>query len=97
SSWSGRPLDLHNVGAFLEPSTLVCRIAQPGELEAILAISQEELEFVRPDQRVDLFLASEPGTKRTSAVEHISQQKMQAAPRNLSLKAGGDMATRTDE
>ena len=97
ATWSGRPLDLHNVGAYLEPSTLLCRIAQPGELEAILAISQDELEFVRPDQRVDLFLTSEPGSKRRSSIEHISQQQMQAAPKNLTLKSGGDMATRTDE
>jgi len=36
ASWSGRPLDLHNVGAFLEAGTLVCRIAQPevgGEID----------------------------------------------------------------
>ena len=97
ATWSGRPLDLHNVGAYLEPSTLLCRIAQPGELEAILAISQDELEFVRPDQQVDLFLATEPGAKRISTIEHISQQEMKTAPRNLSLKSGGDMATRTDE
>lgn len=97
ASWSGRPLDLHNVGAYLEPSTLVCHIAQPGELEAILAINQDELEFVRADQPVDLFLSTEPGSKRTSSIEHISQQEMQAAPRNLTLKSGGDMATRTDE
>lgn len=97
ATWSGRPLDLHNVGAYLEPSTLICHIAQPGELEAILAISQDELDFVSPDQRVDLFLSAEPNLKRTSSIEHISQQEMQAAPRNLTLKSGGDMATRTDE
>ena len=97
ATWSGRPLELHNVGAYLEPSTLICHIAQPGELEAILAISQDELEFVSPDQLVDLFLSTEPNLKRTSSIEHISQQQMQAAPRNLTLKSGGDMATRTDE
>lgn len=97
ATWSGRPLELHNVGAYLEPSTLLCRIAQPGELEAILAISQDELEFVRSDQPVDLFLSAGPGVKRTSSIEHISQQEMKAAPRNLTLKSGGDMATRTDE
>jgi putative peptide zinc metalloprotease protein len=97
ATWSGRPLDLHNVGAHLEPSTLLCRIAQRGELEAILAISQDELEFVRPDQQVDLFLSADPTSKRLSRIEHISQQEMQAAPKNLTLKSGGDMATRTDE
>ena len=64
ASWSGRPLDVRNVGAYLEASTLVCRIAQPGKLEAILAIDQEELDFVRAGQRVDLLLASLPGEKR---------------------------------
>ena len=46
---------------------------------------------------MDLFLSTEPNLKRTSSIEHISQQQMQAAPRNLTLKSGGDMATRTDE
>lgn len=96
ATWSGRPLDVQNVGAFLESSTLVCRIAQPGELEAILAIDQDELEFIAPDQKVEIVLEGHSGVKFQSRIEHVSQQEMQAAPKSLSLRGGGEMATRTD-
>ena len=94
--WAGRPLELHNVGAYLEASTLVCRIAQPGEWEAILLIDQEEIEFVNARQPVDLYLDGLPGRKLTGQVDQISQEDMHSAPTNVSLKSGGDLATRTD-
>ena len=76
ASWSGRPLEARNVGAYLEASTLVCRIAQPGKLEAILAIDQDELDFVRPGQPVDLLLASLPGQRLTGRIDHIAEENM---------------------
>jgi putative peptide zinc metalloprotease protein len=97
ASWSGRPLDGRNVGAYLEASTLVCRIAQPGKLEAILAIDQEELDFVRPGQCVDLLLASQPGEKRPGRIDHIAEQNMEAASTRLAARAGGQLATRADQ
>jgi len=97
ASWSGRPLDGRNVGAYLEASTLVCRIAQPGELEAILAIDQDELEFVQPGQSADLFLASRLGEKRVGKIDHIAEQNMAAAPTRLAARAGGQLATQPDK
>jgi hypothetical protein len=38
-----------------------------------------------------------PGEKLAGSIELISQQEMQAVPAALSLKSGGDLATRTDE
>jgi putative peptide zinc metalloprotease protein len=96
-TWSGRPLELRNVGAYLEASTTIGQIAQPGEYEAILLIPEQELEFLKPEQRVDLYPACLPGKKQTARIEHLSQQELQAAPVALSLKAGGHLATRTDE
>ena len=96
SNWSGRPLEVRNVGAHLESSVLLCRIMQPGELEAILAIDEQELDFVARSQAVDLYLAQFPGRRFTGRIEQISQQELQAAPQNLSAKSGGDLATRTD-
>jgi putative peptide zinc metalloprotease protein len=97
ASWSGRPLDQRNVGAYLEASTLVCRVAQPGKLEAILAIDQEELDFVRSGQVVDLLLASRPGKKWPGQIDHIAEQNMEAAPTRMAARAGGQLATRADQ
>ena len=90
ASWSGRPLDARNVGAYLEASTLVCRIAQPGQLEAILAIDQEELDFVRAGQQVDLLLANRCRAKvARGQIDRIAEENMQAAPTRLAARAGG--------
>jgi putative peptide zinc metalloprotease protein len=97
ASWSGRPLDACNVGAYFEASTLVCRIAQPGKLEAILAIEQEELDFVRPEQQVELLIASRPGEKLPGRIDHIAEQNMETAPARLAARAGGQLTTRTDQ
>jgi putative peptide zinc metalloprotease protein len=95
-SWSGRPLEVRNVGAYLEPSTLLCQIAQPGQLEAILAIDQNELDFVRTGQPVDLLLASLPGHRLTGKIDRIAEEKMAAVPTRLTARGGGQLATKAD-
>jgi putative peptide zinc metalloprotease protein len=96
ASWSGRPLDVRNVGAYLEASTLVCKIAQPGKLEAVLAVDQEELDFVRSGQAVDLLQASHPGKRLPGQIDHIAEQNMEAAPTRMAARGGGQLATRAD-
>jgi len=96
AAWTGRPLEARNVGAFLEMSTLVGRIAQSGQLEAILAIDQDELDFVRSGQTVDLLLDSLPGQRLSSRIDRIAEQNMQTAPTRLAARTGGTMATRQD-
>jgi putative peptide zinc metalloprotease protein len=96
AAWNGRPLETRNVGAYLETSTLVGRIAQPGQLEAILAIDQDEVDFVRTGQVVDLLLDSLPGQRLSSRIDRIAEQNMQTAPTRLAVRAGGDLATRPD-
>jgi putative peptide zinc metalloprotease protein len=97
ASWWGRPLEVRNIGAYLESSTLVCRIAEPGRLEAIVAIDQDDLDFVQAGQAVDLFLASLPGQRLTGRLDHVAEQNMEAASTRLAARAGGELATRTDE
>jgi hypothetical protein len=95
AAWSGRPLDVRNVGAHLEASTLLGRIAQPGQLEAILAVPQEEMDFVREGQRVELLLSNLPGEKLAGTIEHIAAEELKAASDRLSTRGGGQLATRT--
>ena len=97
ASWTGRPLEARNLGAYLETSTLVGRIAQPGQLEAILAIDQEELDFVRPGQTVDLLLTPLPGQRLSGRIDRIAEENMQAAPARLAARSGGGLATHTQE
>jgi putative peptide zinc metalloprotease protein len=94
-SWSGRPLDARNVGAHLEASTLLGQVAQPGRLEAILVVPQEEMDFVRQQQRVDLLLDQLPGQLLTGRIEHIAADELKAASARLSTRGGGRLATQT--
>ncbi len=76
TTWSGRPLELRNVGAFLPASTLLGRIAQPSKFEAILAIPQEEMDFVAVGQSVDVLLPSHPGKRLRGQVVRISSENL---------------------
>jgi putative peptide zinc metalloprotease protein len=96
ASWSGRPWDARNRGAWLEQSTIVCRIAQPGQWEALLALPQQEAEFVHGGQTVDIVLDHQPSRKFAGEIAQTSQQQLEAAPLSLSTKGGGPLATRTD-
>jgi putative peptide zinc metalloprotease protein len=95
TAWSGRPLDVRNVGAHLEASTLLGRITQPGQLEAILIVPQEEMDFVREGQRVELLLDQLPGEKLAGSIDHVATDELKAASDRLSTRGGGQLATRT--
>jgi putative peptide zinc metalloprotease protein len=95
AAWSGRPLDSRNVGAYLEASTLLGRVAQPGQLEAILAVPQEEMDFVSAGQDVEILLKQLPGEKLTGRIDHIASEELKATSPRLSLRGGGQLATRT--
>ena len=96
-SWHGTPLEPRNVGAYLEQQTLVARIVpDPRRLEAILAVDQGDIEFVQPDQTVELFVRQLPGTPLRSTTQSISPIRMKAVPPALSSRTGGPLVTTTD-
>jgi putative peptide zinc metalloprotease protein len=93
--WTGRPLDLRNVGAHLDASTLIGRVVQPGSFEAILAVPQEEMDFVLAGQRVEILLHQLPGEKLAGQIDHIASEELKAASARQSTRGGGQLATRT--
>ncbi len=93
--WSGKPLDVANVGATYGDDVMVCRVGDPHQLEAILAIDQTEVEYLLEEQRVELFFHHLPSRYFISSVKRISQVKMEAAPESMSAKKGGSLATAT--
>ncbi|MCI0360760.1 MAG: HlyD family efflux transporter periplasmic adaptor subunit, partial [Planctomycetaceae bacterium] len=95
AAWSGRPLDVRNIGAHLEASTLLGQIVQPGQLEAILAVPQEEMDYVREGQRVEMLLHHLPGEKLAGQIDRIAAEELKAASNRLSTRGGGQLATRT--
>lgn len=93
--WQGRPLSARNQGAFLEKGTCLGKLAPTGEFEAVLAIDQNSMEFIRTGQQVDVILDQWPGRKIHGKIEHLSEEPWNAVPPSLSTKAGGRVPTRT--
>jgi len=91
--WTGRPLDTKNVGGMLNESTLICRIGDPTQLEAVLAIDQSDMEFIAGKQPVEIFVPHLPGRVYVTQIDRIANEKMKAAPQSLSSRSGGPLAT----
>jgi putative peptide zinc metalloprotease protein len=95
ASWHGRPLSEKNRGAYLEKGTLLGKLARSGEFEAVLAIDQNAMEFVRQGQPVEIVLDQWPGRKLRGNIEHLSEEPWNALPPALSSKSGGPIQTST--
>lgn len=101
-SWTGSILEDKNRGAALRESDLICRIGDPNDLEAVLVVDQEDIEFV--DQamhdgatpEVSICLDAFPGTTLYSQVSRIAKVDLKVTPASLSSRAGGELNTKTD-
>jgi putative peptide zinc metalloprotease protein len=96
ANWSGHPLELRNVGAFLASGVVVGEIGDPSALEAVLTIDEASLDFVRVGQAVDVVLDELPGERLTTTLATLSAEQLDFAPAALSHKSGGELVTRTD-
>lgn len=95
--WTESPLDPKNLGAHLEPGTLVCQIGDPTQWEATLVIDQGDVEMVRPGQPVRIKLDPLVGQTFRGEVADVGRVEMKTTPASLSHQAGGALATRTDD
>jgi hypothetical protein len=67
---------------------------QPGQLEAILVIPQDELDFVAAGQQVEILLSHLKGEKLAGQIDRIATEELKAASPRLSIRGGGQLATR---
>jgi putative peptide zinc metalloprotease protein len=95
-TWSGTPLDEHLYRPYLREGTLFCQIGDPHSLEAILIIEQEDLDFVKEGQTVDLKFDALPDVTLHGTIDRISLSNMKITPRRLSTKAGGELPSHVD-
>jgi putative peptide zinc metalloprotease protein len=97
--WSGSPFDPRNRGMYVEVSTemALCEIGDPQQMEAVLAIDQADIEFVKIGDDVRIKLESMPWKTFESEVAEISRRDMRVAPTSLANQAGGALATTTDQ
>ena len=96
--WDGSPLQERNLGAYLTQSTFVGQVIEDmSQLEAVLAIDQSDIEFVRSSQPVELLIRQIPLKVFESTTDRISPSEMKSTPKSLSSKYGGDIVTITNE
>ena len=95
--WTGSPFAVKNLGATLSQSMLFCEIGDPHKMEADLIIEQDDLEYVHKDQPVTIKVDELPHRTFQSTILEIEKVNLKILPKSLSSKAGGEMATKTDE
>ncbi len=110
-TWSGTPFDPENLNAHLDEDVLFCLVGDPQKHEALLVIDQTDIELVAEGQRVELKLdelphrtfkynsvhsADDQTQRELLVIADIGPAQLEAAPRGLSAKAQGELATKTD-
>lgn len=73
ASWTGTPLDATSEGASLEVGTCVAWVGDPMQLEAVVAIDQRHVEYVRPGQRASIVLDQYPSKRFSGHVAKIAR------------------------
>ena len=96
-SWSGTPLEPRNRGAFLQEGVMFCQVGDPSKMEALMVVDQDDVEYLATDQEVDIKLDELPGDTLQGMIAEIAKEPLRVSPRHISNKAGGELATKTDE
>jgi putative peptide zinc metalloprotease protein len=97
SNWSGTPLDERNQGAYLQEGVMFCQVGNPADMEAVLIVEQDDIEYLAEKMLVDVKLDELPGDTLRGKIDEIAKEPLRVSPRHISNKAGGELATKTDE
>ncbi len=81
--WFGTPLDPANAGAWLEEGTKVCVIGNPKTREAVLFVSQQNIELIRKGQRVHLLLDDHAQREVRGRVSELAASPSREIPDEL--------------
>jgi hypothetical protein len=93
--WTGHPLDQANQGSLLETGTLVCLVADARLSTATLLVEQNDIEFVRVGDEVELQFDQFKGRVISGVVESIARTGTELV--TPQLVASGQAATKQDD
>jgi putative peptide zinc metalloprotease protein len=77
-SWSGSLLEPTNLGAALEPGTLVCLVGNPRSVTAVLLVDDVDVKRLQPGQEVWLRIDQLPGQVMKGEVVDVSHHELRA-------------------
>lgn len=97
TTWSGSPFDPENIGARFISPTKFCQVGDPALMEARLAVDQNDIDFVKPNQKVEIMLNQTAEYVYTKCVvERVSTEDLKNTPPHLSSLHGGSLPTKMD-
>ncbi|MEM1063021.1 MAG: HlyD family efflux transporter periplasmic adaptor subunit, partial [Planctomycetota bacterium] len=95
-TWSGRPTDPQNAGAFFEPGTLLGTIATGDDYQVRLYVPQHVRDDLEVGQPVSIRIESVPDRLFEGTIEEFAPEGQEFAEEAVSVKYGGGFATETD-
>ncbi len=81
--WTGTPMEPENRGAWLEEGTVLCLVGDKLAREAIVLLRQQDVELIRPNQRVSLLLADRSRDSVTGRVLEVAATPLEDVPSEL--------------
>jgi hypothetical protein len=76
ATWSGSLLEPANLGAQLEPGTLVCLVGDPDRLTAVLLVDDAEVKRLQPGQRARMVVDQLPGQALEGEVVDVARHEV---------------------
>jgi hypothetical protein len=76
ATWSGSLLEPVNLGAQLEPGTLVCLVGDPARLTAVLLVDDAEVKRLQPGQHARLVIDQMPGQVIEGEVVDVGRHEL---------------------
>jgi len=95
-TWYDSPLDQSNVGSLIEERTHLLSVAPDEQFVAVILIDQADRNDLSVGQEVQLQFEHLPGQIYQGVISAIARRHLDFAPKPLSNKHGGGLATVTD-
>lgn len=94
-NWSGLPLEEKNLGAFFQPNTVLCMIADDNQYEAIIVLDQSDVNLIETGQAAKFCVDQYRDQVFSGEVSVASHDELTVVPRELSQTNGGPIAIKT--
>jgi putative peptide zinc metalloprotease protein len=85
-TWAGNPLDDQNRGCFIRAGTTVCLVGPEQSREALVLVNQDDINFVRPDQKVHLLWKELAGEVLTGRIIEVAALDLNLLSRDAVLR-----------
>ncbi|MEM8681399.1 MAG: hypothetical protein AAGF97_18795, partial [Planctomycetota bacterium] len=96
ATWHGTPFESRNLGATMEVGTFFCLVGDPQQLKATILVPDGDIELIHDGQSIELLLDEIPWRRIDTTVREIAEIDNDLPPRELTMAAGGPMATQAD-